>query len=63
MIFVDAVVTKVDAGIIQTALIGRVLYCGEANNTMTIEVNNKWVVRRNSNVETQVALQIKNVLN
>jgi hypothetical protein len=52
MIFVDAVVTQVDAGIIQTALISRVLDCGEANNSMTIEVNNKWIVRRNSNVET-----------
>jgi hypothetical protein len=58
MIFVNTVVTQVDTRIIQTALICRVFHCSEADNTMTIEVNNKRVVRRNSNVKTQVALKI-----
>ena len=58
MIFVNTVVAQVDTRIIQTALICRVFHCSEADNTMTIEVNDKRVVRRNSNVKTQVTLII-----
>ena len=57
VVFVDAVITQMDARIIQTALVGRVLDGGESHDAVTIQIDDEWIIRRDSNVKTQIALK------
>ncbi len=52
VILIDAVVAQVDAGVVQAALISRILHCGETDDSVSVQVNDERIVRSYSNVET-----------
>ena len=54
MVLVDAVIAQVDARIVQTGVIGRVLDGGEADQSVLVEVDLQRVVRRDDGVQPQV---------
>ena len=57
MVFVDAVIAQMNARIIQTALVGRVLDGGESNDAVPVQIDDERVVARDRHVKTQIALK------
>ncbi len=56
VVFVDTVVAQVDARIIQTALISRVLDGRKTDQTVPVQIDDEGIVRSDRNVQSQIAL-------
>ena len=56
MVFVYAVIAQMDTRIIETVLIGRVLDSGKTNQSVSIQINDQWVIRRDGHVKPKIAL-------
>jgi len=56
MVFVYAVIAQMDTRVVETVLIGCVLDSGKTNQSVSIQINDQWVIRRDGHVEAKIAL-------